>query len=107
MDSLVEAGGLPPPRVMKIDVEGGERDVLLGASRTISTHTPSIVFEADANLVRFGYGRRDLFALLASLADYRFYFLRETELGPAELDPENGTFTDVLAVPASRAAAVT
>jgi FkbM family methyltransferase len=39
---------LPPdyvPHLIKVDTEGGEHDVLTGASRTIERHQPVIVFE--------------------------------------------------------------
>jgi FkbM family methyltransferase len=43
LDELVEAGTLPPPTFVKIDVEGGEMGVLLGARRTIDRYRPRMV----------------------------------------------------------------
>lgn len=40
VDSLVEAGEAPPPDVIKIDVEGHEKDVLVGAQRTLVAERP-------------------------------------------------------------------
>ena len=42
LDDLVD-GGAPPPRFMKIDVEGAESDVLAGASRILRESHPTIL----------------------------------------------------------------
>jgi FkbM family methyltransferase len=42
LDSLVAAGKLPPPNLIKCDIEGGEYDALLGASDVLSKHGPTI-----------------------------------------------------------------
>jgi FkbM family methyltransferase len=42
LDSLL-AEGVPPPAVMKIDVEGAEVDVLNGARQMIETHHPTMM----------------------------------------------------------------
>lgn len=47
VDSLVARGELTPPRIVKIDVEGAEMDVLKGMERTLSDHAPAIVLELD------------------------------------------------------------
>lgn len=41
LDEIVRDKALPPPDVMKIDVEGAEAAVLAGASETISLHHPA------------------------------------------------------------------
>lgn len=41
LDSL----SLKPPSIIKIDVEGGEADVLIGAKGNIAKYTPMIIFE--------------------------------------------------------------
>ena len=58
---------------MKIDAEGAELRVLLGAQNIVSAKPPAIVFEADDNMARFGYSHRELFGLLRGFADYSFY----------------------------------
>jgi FkbM family methyltransferase len=45
LDALVDREGLPPPNVMKIDVEGAEGMVLRGAARTIERHRPRLFVE--------------------------------------------------------------
>ena len=45
IDDLVAAGELPPPDLVKLDVEGSEMDVLRGMRRTIAEHRPFIVCE--------------------------------------------------------------
>lgn len=48
VDQLVESGQLPPPNVVKIDVEGLEYSVMRGMARTIEQHRPRIIYETDA-----------------------------------------------------------
>jgi FkbM family methyltransferase len=43
LDELVADGRIPPPKVMKIDVEGAELDVLEGARDTLRIHRPVIL----------------------------------------------------------------
>jgi len=105
LDFLVESKVIPPPQVIKIDVEGAERDVFAGASQTIRTHAPSIIFEADVNMRRFGYTRADLFEQLSSLVRYRFFFIRGSEFIPVDRHFEDPSFTDLIAVPESTSAA--
>jgi FkbM family methyltransferase len=45
VDDLVERGELPPPTVVKIDVEGAEIAVLEGMRQTIDDHRPAIICE--------------------------------------------------------------
>jgi FkbM family methyltransferase len=90
LDYLVSSGSVPPPNVIKIDVEGGEMDVFKGARNTIEKAKPSIVFEADDNCSRFGYSRQELFEFLRSLVPYEIYFLdRGAKLISVDEDPNN------------------
>lgn len=43
IDEMVAQGRLPAPTFLKIDVEGGEVDVLEGARQTIEAHRPRII----------------------------------------------------------------
>ena len=73
LDGLLESGKIPPPQVMKIDVEGAGMEVIQGALNLIREHRPGIYFELHAadqeapelkalGLLRdqFGYEIRDL-----------------------------------------------
>lgn len=42
LDSLVADGELPPPNVVKCDIEGAEYDALTGAAAILARHTPTI-----------------------------------------------------------------
>jgi FkbM family methyltransferase len=45
LDTLMNEAHLPPPDVMKIDVEGAEADVLAGAHETLMRHRPMLMIE--------------------------------------------------------------
>lgn len=63
----LDESGLPSPQVIKLDVEGEEHRVLLGAQRIISTARPFIVFETWA-----GAGSAAATKLLRE-RDYKLY----------------------------------
>ena len=46
IDDLVDRGDVPPPRLIKIDVEGAESRVLQGAAATLAKHRPAILLAA-------------------------------------------------------------
>ena len=47
IDDLVEAAEIPPPDMVKMDVEGSEHLVFQGAHRTFRTHLPHIFLEYE------------------------------------------------------------
>ena len=62
LDELVESGELPPPSLIKIDVEGGELDVLNGAMRTLNAHRPVLLLATHGETLH-----RDCLAMLERL----------------------------------------
>ncbi len=42
LDGLVASGRLPPPDLIKCDIEGGEYDALTGAAEILAKHGPTI-----------------------------------------------------------------
>ena len=48
VDELVLTGQLPPPQLMKIDVEGAEAMVLAGARRVLAKYQPALFIEAHS-----------------------------------------------------------
>jgi FkbM family methyltransferase len=101
LDALVSSGAIPPPTVIKIDVEGAEREVVSGARHTIREHRPHILFESDENMDRYGYARKDILDLLGALCRYEFFFVTaKKERVPLSSDNlESRQHADVLAVP--------
>jgi FkbM family methyltransferase len=68
LDAEGEVQALPSIDFIKIDVEGGELDVLKGAARTISKHRPLIYCEVYARwAASFGYSPAELFEFLRTL----------------------------------------
>jgi FkbM family methyltransferase len=73
VDTLVATGRCLPPDIVKLDTEGAELQVLQGMRKTLEEYSPTILLEADQNMIRFGYGAPDLIELIASAGDYDFY----------------------------------
>jgi FkbM family methyltransferase len=68
LDAEGEVRDLPSIEFIKIDVEGGELDVIKGGSQTIRRHLPLIYCEVyEKWLASFGYTPRKLFEYLGSL----------------------------------------
>jgi FkbM family methyltransferase len=62
IDALVREATIPPPDLVKIDVEGAEFDVLAGAAETLRRWRPTVLLEAHATALEEECGRtlRDL-----------------------------------------------
>src|ERR1700694_5729032 len=62
------------PDLIKIDVEGAERQVVVGAMRTIRIHRPIVVFEHFAGGAgAYGYGPEEMCELLVDDAGLRIF----------------------------------
>ena len=103
LDTMIAHGTLPPPDVIKIDVEGAEWDVFQGARQTLAAHRPPIVFECDVNVQRFGYTRRQLCDFLRSIGGYRFYLVGVNDLTPADDRMEDEVEGNLVALPPEQA----
>ena len=72
---------------MKIDVEGGELDVLRGGSRTLSRQLPFLYCEAyETWQAAFGYAPRDLLDFARSLGYTAARVFSQGEVHPIRLD---------------------
>ncbi|HUZ46420.1 MAG TPA: FkbM family methyltransferase [Terriglobia bacterium] len=67
-DSLVQQGRLPPPRVVKIDVEGYELEVIKGLAETLKMDTCQLVCcEVHPNFLPQGTSPQDVESALKNL----------------------------------------
>jgi len=97
LDNLFEENGVDRVDAIKIDVEGAEELVLRGAIRSLTTHTPIIIFEYNpgcaARLGLSPYGARDL---LKSLG-YEFVVLGDC--ANCEDAAQRPTYFNIIAIP--------
>ncbi|MDX6767763.1 MAG: FkbM family methyltransferase [Candidatus Methylacidiphilales bacterium] len=97
LDDLWAQHRFPLPTVIKLDVEGHERSILLGALKTLSAATPTIIFELiPPSCERAGHTVGALIDLLRD-AGYTFFAFSGNKMIPAI--PECG---DYIAVHTSR-----
>jgi FkbM family methyltransferase len=93
IDSMSREKLISDPDIVKIDVEGGELAVLRGAHETFVRSIPSIVFEADENLRRFGTDPDELVKTISSFGEYRFFQIGSSGmLSPIEKIKSEGNF---------------
>jgi FkbM family methyltransferase len=87
---------LPPgyvPDLLKVDVEGAEREVIEGAIGTISRHKPTILFEHGKGAAdRYGTRPTDVFELLCREAELRIFDIDGN--GPLTVDEFSATFEE-------------
>lgn len=101
LDQLVHAGVCRPPDVIKIDVEGAELEVVNSSRTLLRDAQPVVVFESDANMLRFNYFTEALLDALreCGYADF-FHVLDDGRYVP--LAAEEATSRDMAAVPRRR-----
>jgi len=80
LDALRVRQNLPSPAIIKIDVEGAERDVLLGAEETLRRAMPALIVEYSCpNCANAGYDRREIREILESYGYRRIFGLFRNE----------------------------
>lgn len=101
IDEMVETGSIPPPNVIKLDIEGGELAALSGATKTIASCRPHIIFESDENMERFGFTRKDVLDVIKATGSYDFFFIGGTNCRFIKLEEPNlsSGYTDIIAMP--------
>lgn len=52
LDDLYMAGEIPPPNVIKMDIEGGELSALIGAAKVIEASSPRIFLATHGKIIR-------------------------------------------------------
>lgn len=87
LDDLVAAGAMPPPTVVKIDVEGAELAVLEGMRCVIEQHAPAIICELHDTHKEF----------VAAMREYPYRLINLEGAIPVE---QEGASAHVLALPA-------
>jgi FkbM family methyltransferase len=101
LDDLWAAGEVGLPKLIKIDVEGHERDVIAGALKLITAAKPVVVFEYNAaGSAAAGWTLQDLAALFQSCGHYRFFRIhadRLEKVDPATLDLAKSGYADFIA----------
>lgn len=98
---LVADGTCRAPDVIKIDVEGAEKEIIASAREMLAAVQPAIVFECDENATRFGYTRQDLLDCLRTCGYEQFFFVDTN--GRNYVSVENGPAAqNIAAVPPSR-----
>ena len=72
---------------LKVDVEGGELDVLRGAERVLRRDRPKLLFECTASgLSAFGFTGREVWELVHDRHGYDVYLIRDCLSGDPPLD---------------------
>jgi hypothetical protein len=97
LDSV--CGTVSRPRLIKIDVEGGELDVLESGARTIERWRPFLIVELSATQqARFGCHPLDVVAWIRARG-YRVSWIGDLGRSFCEADLRRGAFIDVVALP--------
>ncbi len=104
LDGLLEEVNIRRVDFMKLDIQGGEANLLHGAIRVLRSSRPTIIFELAPDLARdMGVPETEVWNLLEGLG-YRFFRLSGSALEPLLEFPNlaDGAFFNVVAIPDSR-----
>jgi hypothetical protein len=85
VDDLVEAAEIPPPDMVKMDVEGSEHLVFLGAWKTFRAHRPHIFLEFIADFDPGARIRDQVEQLVRDCPEFELF-------GHSAVDPASGWF---------------
>ena len=106
LDDVIAGLNVQRVSAMKLDVQGGEADLLVGASDVLTRFRPVVIFEVDpAAAEAMGTSSRGAWDLLSGLG-YRFFKLESGTLASLTEFPRisHGKFINVIAIPQSRPA---
>lgn len=107
LDEYVVEAGLPRIDVIKLDVEGGELDVLRGAERVLREFRPIFICEVlDPAAQAWGYRAGQTVAALQSFDFDWFEFLPDGSLAPHQIRDCYPEVRNYLAVPREKRAAL-
>ncbi len=101
MQELVASGTCRSPDVIKVDVEGGEMEVITSSRELLRSVQPAIALESDANTARFGYGRQELVQALRECGYTNFFHVLE-DGRYVPLSAKGIVSRDIVAVPPLR-----
>jgi FkbM family methyltransferase len=88
LDGFLAEKGIRNVRALKVDVEGWEAEVLIGAKRLLGSREPPIlVVEYIASVEPSGGSARRVYEMLSSLSEYRVYKLRRGKDSVSKLRP--------------------
>lgn len=107
LDQYAASHNLSRIDVIKMDVEGGEREVLLGASKSIATFRPIFICEVlDAATGPWGYPARETIEALGAM-DYRWFDVaNDGSLAPHQAQQDYPAVENYVAIPREQCAAL-